>query len=377
MAAETVAAAGHKVVVAEQKTSVGRKFLMAGKSGLNLTMQQDFGAFAEAYHSGHHWLAPLLHEFGPDEVVIWANELGQETFAGSSGRVFPVSMKASPLLRAWLGRLTSHGVDIRTGWKWRGWDGDGLQFETPTGPSVVRPDATIMALGGGSWSRLGSDGAWMEYFRGRQIQTADFGPSNVGIEVEWSDYMRPFFGQPLKNVSWQVGQHRSRGEAVLTNKGIEGGGIYSITPGLRASNPLRVDLMPDWTVKDVWGRLETMKRKDTVANKLRKGLSLSKMKIALLQEFCRPLPTSSEALAKQVKELAIPARLGDLDEAISTTGGVLLSACNEDLMLTDVPGTFVAGEMLDWDAPTGGYLITACLASGRRAGQGAVDWLAD
>lgn len=373
MAAEMLGRAGHRVVVVDRMPSAGRKFLMAGKSGLNLTKAEGAEAFVAAYGAQADWLAPMLEAFGPEAVQDWARDLGQDVFTGSTGRVFPRAMKASPLLRAWMARLGALGVTLRTRWRWTGWDADGLRFETPEGVRCVRPQVTVLALGGASWRRLGSDGAWAEWI-GAEI--APFGPANMGLEVSWSEHMVKHFGKPIKGIALSAGAAVSRGEIVLSGRGIEGGGIYALGAALRVGAPLALDLCPDVAVAALSARIAKVAAKASLATRLRKGAGLSPEKQALVQEFGRPLPRDPDALAQLLK--AIPVRHEGprpLDEAISVAGGLCRAVLDDDLMLRDRPGVFACGEMLDWEAPTGGYLLTACLATGRCAGLGASAWL--
>lgn len=370
MAAEELARAGHKVVVAEAKPSVARKFLMAGKSGLNLTKAEGFERFLAAYGDAAPALEPMLRDFGPEQVQGWAEELGQDLFTGSSGRVFPKAMKASPLLRAWLGRLAQMGVEIRTRWRWITWD-EGFGFDTPEGPQELRPDICVLACGGASWVRLGSDGQWVGLFDAGAL--APFQPANMGFIVDWSDHMAAQFGQPLKNIVLKAGTESVRAECVISERGLEGGGIYAVSRALRDGAELRIDLLPDLSVDDIRARLERIGPKQSLKNRLRKGLRLDPVKLALIMECARPLPPD---IAPVLKDLPVPL-VGPrpMDEAISTAGGVRFEALNAGLMLTARPGTFVAGEMLDWEAPTGGYLLTGCLATGRWAGRAAAEYL--
>ncbi len=375
MAAEKAADAGLPVVIADHKPSLARKFLMAGKSGLNLTMDEPDAQFRQRYIKGRDWLDPVLTAFGPQQVKAFAEGLEQEIFTGTSGRVFPMAMKASPLLRAWLRRLSHKGVETRTRWRWMGWSGDKLLFDTPDGSQEVDSAATILALGGGSWARLGSDATWQSILADVGVDLAPIQPSNVAATVPWSQHMRKHFGTPIKAIGLKAGDYRSRGEVVLTKNGLEGGGVYSITPGLRAGARLLIDLAPDLSHAEIAERLARGKPSESASNKLRK-LGLPKIKQALLQECARPLPRTPEGLAEKIKTLEVTgAKTGPLDGAISTAGGVTQSAVNDGLMLNARPGTFVAGEMLDWDAPTGGYLITACLATGAWAGKAAAEWV--
>ena len=366
MAAETLARAGVQVTVFEAMPTVGRKFLMAGKSGLNLTMDVTAQALLPPFAKPE--LAPILRAFDADAVKTWATGLGQRLFTGSTGRVFPEVMKASPLLRAWLARLDALGVKRLTRWRWTGGVAP-LGFDTPEGAVTVDANAAIFALGGASWARLGSDGAWAESFAQARVPVAPFAPANAALSVAWSAHMASHFGSPLKGVAWRAGAMTSRGEAILSARGLEGGGIYSVSGAVREGASLFVDLTPDITLDRVIARLARQKGKASVVNRLRKSLGLSPLHIALMQEWARPLPQSPEALGPLVKNL--PARLTGLrpmDEAISTAGGVPFAALDEDLMLLAHPGMYCAGEMLDWEAPTGGYLITGCLATGHWAG---------
>ncbi len=376
MAAEQLALAGHSVLVAEAKPSVARKFLMAGKSGLNLTKDEPLEALIQSYEEAADWLRPMLAEFDAQAVQNWARALGQELFTGSTGRVFPTAMKASPLLRAWLARLADRGVEIRTRWRWTGWEGEALVFDTPDGPQRLQPDATVLAMGGASWARLGSDGAWAPWLAEKAVRLAPFAPANAGLLVDWSDHMTVHFGAPIKGVALQAGTRRTRGEAVISARGLEGGGIYSICKPVREGAPLTIDLMPDLPVSEVAARLAKPRGKASLSNHLRKALKLGPVRTALLMEFARPLPDAPDDVAALIKALPVRhAGLRPMDEAISTAGGITRAAVNDELMLAAMPGVFCAGEMLDWEAPTGGYLLTACLATGRWAGRSAGDWL--
>ncbi|MCP4821167.1 MAG: TIGR03862 family flavoprotein [Shimia sp.] len=367
MAADVMSAAGLSVVVAEAKPSVGRKFLMAGKSGLNLTKDEPFERFLSAYDEAAPALRPMLAAFGPAEAVRWAEGLGQEMFTGSSGRVFPRAMKASPLLRAWMERLAAQGVEVCTRWRWVG---GAYRFETPEGVQEIAPKVCVLACGGASWARLGSDGAWADWI---DAPLAPFQPANMGFEVAWSPHMRKQFGTPVKNVELRAGPKRVRAEFVISERGLEGGGIYAVSRAMQDGHPLVLDLLPDMTSDAVRAKLAKPRGKASVSNFLRKALKLPPEKIALLMEFARPLP---ENLASVVKALPVThAGPRPMDEAISTAGGLRLEALDAHLMLRERAGVFAAGEMLDWEAPTGGYLLTACLATGRWAGHGAVRYL--
>lgn len=374
MAAEEMARAGMKVIVAEAKPSVGRKFLMAGKSGLNLTKDEPRDGLIAGFGEAANALTPMLSEFDARAVQDWATGLGQEIFTGSTGRVFPKAMKASPLLRAWLQRLDSLDVEIRTRWRLVDWTGDGFQFETPDGPQQMTSKVAVLALGGASWARLGSDGAWAKILQTRDLGVVPFAPANVGLRLAWSPHMQKQFGAPVKGVALTAGDLTSRGECVISASGLEGGGIYTMTPALRAGHDLFIDLLPDWSPDRVAAKIARLKGKKTLANQLRSTLGLDPAKLALLMEFGRPLP-GGEALARLIKAVPIRgATIGDMDHAISTAGGVDWAAIDETLMLRAAPGVFVAGEMLDWEAPTGGYLITGCLATGKWAGRHAAQW---
>ena len=376
MAAEMLADRGHKVILAEAKPSVGRKLQMAGKSGLNLTKDEDFETFINAYGDTKDWLLPMLAEFSNKDVVTWAQALNQEVFTGSTGRVFPKAMKASPLLRAWMLRLNDKGLIFKTKYRWTGFEGQAVQFETPNGPEVILADAVVLALGGASWARLGSDGAWAPILVKQDIEIAPFLPANVGFSVNWSQHMVPHFGQPVKSVALIAGQIRQRGEFIISSKGVEGSGIYAVSRALRDGAGLAIDLFPDLTLATIKTRLEKPQGKNSLANHLRKVLKFDTTRLALLQECARPLPKNPGLLAAILKSLPIPHNgPRPIDEAISTAGGVARSSVDDSLMLKALPGVFVVGEMLDWEAPTGGYLITACMATGRYAGLAAADFL--
>ncbi|MBF9048313.1 TIGR03862 family flavoprotein [Rhodobacterales bacterium LSUCC0031] len=372
MAAEALVRAGRDVVIAEAKPSVGRKFLMAGKSGLNLTKDEPLDACIAAYGDAADWLAPMLADMGPEVVKAWAEDLGQPVFTGSSGRVFPTAMKASPLLRAWVRRV---GASVRTGWRWVGNDGAEWRFVTDQGAARLAPRVVVLALGGASWARLGADGAWAGHLAAMGVEIAPFQPANMGFCVDWSVHMAAHFGKPLKGLAFGLGAGWVRGECVISARGIEGGGIYAVSASVRDGAPLIVDLLPDLTLAEVAARLAYRPAKRTLSQHLEKALKLDPVKRALLQEFGRPLPAHAEALARLIKGLTI-GHLGPrpIDEAISTAGGVMRGAVDPGLMLRAMPGVFVAGEMLDWEAPTGGYLITGCLATGSWAGRHAAEW---
>ncbi|MEC7762716.1 MAG: TIGR03862 family flavoprotein [Pseudomonadota bacterium] len=368
MAAGVLTRGGCDVVVAEAKTSVARKFLMAGKSGLNLTKDEPLERFLAAYHGS---CAGLVREavaaFGPEAVADWARGLGQPVFTGSSGRVFPETMKGSPLLRAWLGTLA--GVDVRTRWRWVGFEGAGYVFDTPEGQQVMAPDLCILALGGGSWARLGSDGAWAPWLVERGVDTAPLAPANAGLVVDWSDHMTKHFGAPVKVARLTAGDTSVRGEFVVSARGLEGSAIYAVSRAVREGAALTLDLCPDLSPGEVAARLAKPRGKATVTAHLRKALKLDPVRLALLMEFGRPLP---DDLAPLVKALPIRhAGLRPMDEAISTAGGITAGAL-DGYAVRAIPGLFACGEMLDWEAPTGGYLLTACFATGLAAARQAL-----
>jgi uncharacterized flavoprotein (TIGR03862 family) len=363
MAAEALAQAGRRVVVAEAKPSPARKFLMAGKSGLNLTKVEAPEPFRATYRAD--WLTPALTAFGPTEVQDWARSLGVDVFTGSSGRVFPVAMKASPLLRAWLRRLDGLGVDLRTRWRWTGFADSAFTFDTPEGPQTLAPKVTVLALGGASWSRLGSDGAWVPWLHDRGVDIAPWQPANMGLSVNWSPHMAPHFGTAVKGAQLRAGDTTSRGEFIVSAHGLEGGGIYTVSRGVRDGAALTLDLMPDLPAEEITRRLSRMKPSETTTNRLRK-LGLPLVAVALLMEWSRTEPFTA------IKSLPVRhAGPRPLDQAISTAGGITAAALTEALELRALPRIFAAGEMLDWEAPTGGYLLTGCLATGLHAGRAA------
>jgi len=366
MAADMISAAGHSVVVADQMPTVGRKFLMAGKSGLNLTKAEPLDRFLGWYGTATPAISPAVSAFGPDEVRHWAETLGQPVFTGSTGRVFPTAMKASPLLRAWIARLGAQGVRVQTRHRWTGWADANATFDTPDGTVEIPARVTILALGGGSWAKLGSDGTWTRHL---PDVTTTFQPANVGFEVAWSPYMQPQFGQAVKGCRLSAGDLTSRGEFIISQRGIEGGGIYAVSAAMRDGAPLVVDLLPDMDIDQVRARLAHGNAKQSRANVLRRALKLDPAKRALVNEFGR----GTDDVAATVKSLIFPPlNARPIDEAISTAGGVQFDALTPDLELRNRSDVFVAGEMLDWEAPTGGYLLTGCLATGRHAGMAAV-----
>ena len=373
MAAEVLSAAGRSVTVFEKMPTFGRKFLMAGRGGLNLTHSEDFERFAVRYGAASPTLRPMLAAFTPADLRGWADGLGGETFVGASGRVFPKAMKASPLLRAWLARLEGQGVALHTRSEWRGWAEDGaLVFRTPGGLETVRPRATILALGGASWARLGSDGAWAPLLAARGAGLAPFSAANCGFDVGWSALFRErFAGQPLKNVALRLGEATARGDAMIAAYGLEGGAVYALGAAPREAlvadgrAVVEIDLRPDLSLETLAARLSRPRGGQSLANFLRKAAHLSPVEVNLLREaHGLDLPAQPDALAAAIK--AAPVTLTGvqpLDRAISSAGGLTLDSL-DGLELTAAPGVFVAGEMLDWEAPTGGYLLQACFATG-------------
>jgi len=392
MAAEILSQAGVRAHLFDAMPSVGRKFLMAGKGGMNITHSEPFDLFLSRYGPRRAHVEPLLHGFTPEMLREWAQGLGIGTFVGSSGRVFPDDMKAAPLLRAWLHQLRGAGVCFHMRHNWLGWDGDendGLRFDTPDGIQTIKPDAVVLALGGGSWKQLGSTAAWVPLLRQRGVAVAPLQPSNCGFDVGWSGYFQQHFaGHPVKSVQLAFSPLdgntiAQRGELMVTTTGLEGGLIYTFSALLRDTiaeqGPVHIllDLLPDKDLAFLIQRLSQARGKHSLANFLRKQIGIDGVKAGLLREiahaddFFKPVQ-----LAHLIK--ALPIKLlspRPLDEAISSAGGVTFDALDEHLMCRAIPGVFCGGEMLDWEAPTGGYLLTACLASGRAAGLGALAWL--
>ena len=385
MAAEVISAQGIKVDVYDSMRSVGRKLLMAGKSGLNITHSDPFDVFASRYGKRQKHIEPLLKNFGSNELREWVHGLGTETFIGTSGRVFPMGMKASPLLRAWINRLTGSGVTFYLRHKLTGFLADGsLQFVTPDGEVTVKADAVVLALGGGSWSRLGSDGAWVDWLNQAGVKVEPLRPSNCGFVVDWSEHFREKYdGHPITSVILSYGDFRQQGEFIVTKEGVEGGVIYSASSMMRdeiyASGKaiMYLDLKPDRTLEWLVDKLSRPRGKRSLASYLEKSLGIHGVKAGLLREFVSKDDfINAERLAGFIKALPVPlVGTSPLDEAISTAGGVTFESLDENLMLKNMPGVFCAGEMLDWEAPTGGYLLTACYSSGYAAGNGVVKWL--
>lgn len=384
MAAEHLAGKGHAVTVYDAMPTVGRKFLLAGKSGLNITHAEDYVHFVSRYGAANSRLRPVLDLMTPEAIRVWAAGLGTETFVGSSGRVFPTVMKASPLLRAWLKRLEGMGVTILTRHRWIGFDGDVLLLETPEGQKHVTADAALLALGGASWPKLGSDAAWVPLLEGQGVGITPLRPANCGFDCDFSEsFDTRFSGQPIKSVKATSAAGTTQGEFVISKGGIEGSLIYAHSAALRDAlgrdghAALMLDLTPGRTEEKLVADLARQDRKASFSTRLKKAANLDGAKIALLREV-NPNANQLDAgdLASLIKALPLPVRRPrPIAEAISTAGGVALDGVDETFMLTSRPGTFVAGEMLDWEAPTGGYLLTACFATGIAAASGIDRWL--
>ena len=386
MAAEALAAGGATVTVYDRMPSLGRKFLLAGRGGLNLTHSEGLARFLQRYGPAAEKLRPAIEALPPDAVRGWCEALGQATYVGSSGRVFPVAMKASPLLRAWLGRLAGMGVEFRTRRRWMGWDEEGrLIFEASGKEAAVAADATVLALGGASWPRLGSTGDWKELLVAKGVAVAPLVPSNCGFLIDWSESFRGRYeGQPLKRVELSIGGADVRGEALITARGIEGGAVYALSARLReaiataGTAEMTIDLRPDVSLAGLAARLARPRGKQSLATFLRKAANLSPVEIGLLHEAAHAGLSSLSPMALAALVKAVPLRLtgvAPIETAISTAGGVSWDSVDGHLMLHRLPGVFVAGEMLDWEAPTGGYLLQACLATGALAARGALEWL--
>jgi uncharacterized flavoprotein (TIGR03862 family) len=387
MAAESLARGGAAVTVYERMPSVGRKFLLAGRGGLNLTHSEPLADFLSRYGAATPHLSEAVDAFPPAALRGWCEGLGEETIVGTSGRVFPKSFKTSPLLRAWLRRLDGAGVGFRLRHHWTGWDQNGdLVFNAPGGRVVARADAVVLALGGASWARLGSDGGWVEVLRNQGIAVAPLRPANCGFAASWSDAFRDrYHGQPLKRIALSFEGQSVRGEAIVTRQGLEGGGIYSLSALLREAIAaageavLHIALRPDLSEAELHERLQAPRRKQSLSTFLRKSVNLSPAAIGLLHEAAPGRVAAMDATELAALINSVPVRLtgtATLDRAISTAGGVSFNTLDETYMLRQRPGVFVAGEMLDWEAPTGGYLLQASFATGAAAARGALAWLA-
>jgi len=386
MAAEVLIQQGMKVDVYDSMPSLGRKFLLAGRGGLNLTHSESFEQFISRYGKRKNEVEKWLMDFTPDDLRAWAAGLGIETFVGTSGRVFPVGMKTSPLLRAWLKRLADSGVSVHLQHRWVGWNADkSLKFETPEGEKKVNADAVILALGGGSWARLGSDGAWVNWLNQAGAEVNPLKPANCGFDVAWSPHFRERFdGQPLKSVALSFGEFHRQGEFIVTKDGVQGSLIYAASALLRdeieaqGNAVIALDMSPDRSEEWLVEKLSKPRGSRSMSSHLEKTIGLKGVKVGLLHEFMPKGDFSRpERVAAFVKRMPIPLIAPrPLDEAISSAGGVTFESLDENLMIRSLPGVFCAGEMLDWEAPTGGYLLTACFASGRAAAAGMLKWLA-
>ncbi len=381
-AADILSAAGCNVTVYDRKPSAARKFLMAGRGGLNITHSEPLDIFLTRYGDARSVLEPMIRAFAPDDLRAWCHDLGQETFIGTSGRVFPRSMKASPLLRAWLARLNDRGVLFDFNRLWSGWDDDGaLRFDDG---ETIKPDAALLALGGASWPGLGSDGSWRAILETKHIRVTPFGPSNGGFVVPWSDYFKTrFAGQPLKNIRLAHDGRDITGEMMITESGIEGGAVYALSARIRdaiaahGSARITIDLHPHMTTDVLVKKLSAPRGRQSFSTFMRKTLNLPPAAIALLYETDPDIARrSAPETAHAVKECSLTLTAAfPMDRAISSAGGIALSALDSGLMLKNMPGVFAAGEMLDWEAPTGGYLLQASFATGRAAAAGILDWL--
>jgi hypothetical protein len=385
MAAERLAEAGHAVAIHDAMPSPARKFLLAGRGGLNLTHSEPLAKFLPRYREAQPHLDAIIRRFPPDALRAWSAGLGEETFVGSSGRVFPKSFKASPLLRAWLRRLDGRGVTLHSGSRWIGCSNDGaLLFANSASGSTERADAVVLALGGASWPRLGSTGAWTSILAVKDIGIAQLTPSNCGFEIAWSDFIRErHSGEPLKRIALTCAEETVRGEAMITAEGLEGGAVYALSGPVRdevlanGRATAALDLRPDIAIAGLARRLSEGRRGDSLGNRLRKQAGLSPTAIAVLRDLTPGLAGLNPAgLATAIKAVPLPVSgVRPIGRAISSAGGVRWDELDGDLMLRKLPGVFCAGEMIDWEAPTGGYLLQACFATGAAAGDGAARWL--
>jgi uncharacterized flavoprotein (TIGR03862 family) len=388
IAAEEIAKAGFQVTVYERLPTAARKFLLAGRGGLNLTHGEPLESFLRRY-SESDTLKAAIENFPPQRLRAWSEALGQKTFEGSSGRIFPEAFKASPLLRAWLRRLGEAGVTFAFRHRWRGWDAEGrLAFDTPMGSKSVRTDAAVLALGGASWPRLGSDGSWTDILAGRGVRIAPLQPANCGFDVSWSETFRGrFAGTPLKRIALSAGGATVRGEATIAGYGLEGGAVYALSSRIReeilanGETTIHLALRPDLPAERIAAKLAVPRGKQSFSNFLRKAIDLPPVAVALLYEWAavhgvRLQDLPPDELARLVNRLPVTLTgIAPIASAISTAGGIAFGELDENFMLRKLPGVFAAGEMLDWEAPTGGYLLQACFATGVAAGQGAVRWL--
>jgi uncharacterized flavoprotein (TIGR03862 family) len=384
MAAEHLAGKGHAVTVYDAMPTVGRKFLLAGKSGLNITHAEDYARFVTRYGAANERLRPVLDLMTPDAIRLWAASLGTETFVGTSGRVFPTVMKASPLLRAWLKRLEAMGVTILTRHRWTGFDGETLMFEVPEGEKRITADAALLALGGASWPKLGSDATWVPLLQAEGVEIAPLRPANCGFDCDFSEsFDTRFSGQPIKSVKATSAAGTTQGEFVISRGGIEGSLIYAHSAALRDAldrngrAELVLDLAPGRSAEKLVADLARQDRKASFSTRLKKAAGVDGAKFALLRELASDANRlEADTLASLIKALPLAVkRPRPIAEAISTAGGITLDAVDSHFMLKSRPGSFIAGEMLDWEAPTGGYLLTACFATGIAAAEGIDRWL--
>jgi uncharacterized flavoprotein (TIGR03862 family) len=368
MAADYLSKLNYRITIVDQMPTMGRKFLMAGKSGLNLTKNEPFEKFLNNFPDRSPQLISALKNFTPNDVQTWATSLGINLFTGSTGRVFPTHMKASPLLRTWLSQLDKRGVTRRHKMTAISLNNMSLLFDTEKGQEQISAKAILFAMGGASWRRLGSDARWLNWLT--NVENEKFSASNVGLKINWSHYIDKYFGEPVKAVSLRSGRVQSQGEIVITQSGIEGGGIYSLSQSIRKGEEIFLDLLPNWNEKQLIDALQKPIRKASWSNYLRKVLNLNNVKQALLREFSSDC-FSKKQLSVDLKLLRIKHEgLDSIDKAISTAGGVRFDQLDHNLMISKRPGIFFAGEMLNWDAPTGGYLITAALATGLWSAKG-------
>ncbi len=380
MAADILSRQGLSVSLYERKPSVGRKFLMAGRGGLNLTHSENLESFIARYGDKGDFLSPAIQAFSPENLRKWCEELGEKTFVGSSGRVFPENFKASPLLRAWIARLEKQNVRFFLNHAWQGWNGTSLVFKNPDGIINVNPSATLLALGGASWPRLGSDGSWVDILKNQSVDVTLLQPANCGFCVEWSDIFRQrFAGQPLKPVIASFKGTKIQGEIMITDKGVEGGAIYALSSLLREeinqkdSAQLFLDLKPDLSIDAIEERFKKPRGRLSLTNYLRKVLNLSPLAIGLLME-----QSERDNLGNLIKNYPLTLNAPfPIEKSISTAGGITFESINENFMLINKPGVFVAGEMLDWEAPTGGYLLQACFSTAVQAAKGLISWLSE
>lgn len=383
-AADRLSAQGATVTVVDRMPSPARKFLLAGRGGLNLTHSEDLTGFLTRYREAEPFLAPMIRDFPPEALTRWCHDLGEETFVGSSGRVFPTSMKASPLLRAWLRRLENNGVRLLTRHLLTGLTKDGTAIVQADGepPAPVPAKTVLLALGGASWPRLGSDAAWVPLLEARGIRVNRFQPANCGFQVDWSAFLKDrFAGTPLKRITVSHGTETASGELMISEKGLEGGAIYALSAELRqrigadGEATLAIDLRPSMSLEDLTGKLSRPRAKQSTATFLKKTIRARSVELALLRE-AGDLPVQPDALAQRIKSVAVRCHAPyAIDRAISSAGGLALDELDDGLMLTGLPGVFACGEMLDWEAPTGGYLLQACVATGARAAEGIAAYL--